>query len=85
MENFVTTAEAAEILGVSDRRVRALIEAGRLPVEKLFGKYLIRKTDLTRVEERTPGRPPAPKAAAKAESAKNGKKPAKKARKARKR
>jgi excisionase family DNA binding protein len=57
MKGYITTKEAAERLGVSKRRVLALIEAGALPAD-LFGKfYVIKAADLKLVENRKPGRP----------------------------
>ncbi|HWQ35838.1 MAG TPA: helix-turn-helix domain-containing protein [Blastocatellia bacterium] len=69
---FITTAEAAERLGVHRTRINVLIREGRLPA-KLFGKvYLIEEEKLALVSDRKPGRPP------KAESAKPAKKAARK-------
>lgn len=61
MSNYLTTAEAAARLGVSVRRVQALIEAGRLPARKYGRDWLIPETALAAVAERKPGRPPARK------------------------
>ena len=56
---YLTTDQAGQILGVSGRRVRALIKTKRLPAAK-FGKvWMINKKDLKRVADRKPGRPPA--------------------------
>jgi excisionase family DNA binding protein len=55
--DYLTTDQAGKILGVTVRRVRALIEAGRLPAVK-FGKvWMINKKDLKKVAVRKPGRP----------------------------
>jgi excisionase family DNA binding protein len=54
---MITTKKAAEILGVSPRRVTALITAGKLPAQKLGRDWLINKKDLDKVKERKPGRP----------------------------
>lgn len=56
-ETYISTSEAAEILGVTRQRVLQLIEQGRLKATKVANVYLIRKTDLSAVEERKPGRP----------------------------
>lgn len=57
--DYLTTDQAGKILGVTVRRVRALIEAGRLPAVK-FGKvWMINKKDLKKVADRKPGRPSA--------------------------
>jgi excisionase family DNA binding protein len=54
----LTALEAAARLGVSKRRVIALIEAGRLPAERFGNAYVIKESDLKLVEDRKPGRPP---------------------------
>ena len=54
----LTTLEVAAKLGVSKRRVIALIEAGRLPAERFGNAYVINESDLKLVEDRKPGRPP---------------------------
>lgn len=56
-ETYISTSEAAEILGVTRQRVLQLIGQGRLKATKVANIYLIRKTDLSAVEERKPGRP----------------------------
>ncbi|HEX8523207.1 MAG TPA: helix-turn-helix domain-containing protein [Tepidisphaeraceae bacterium] len=53
------TTQAAKELGVTPRRVLALIEDGRLKAEKIGRDYLINPKDLNAVRERKPGRPPA--------------------------
>lgn len=57
---LITTAQAAGQLGVSVRRVQALIKARRLPAEKVGRDWLINEFNLERVAERKPGRPPKP-------------------------
>jgi excisionase family DNA binding protein len=54
---FLTTLEVAEILGVTRRRVIALIEAGRLPATKFGRDYMIKEKDLKLVKDRKVGRP----------------------------
>jgi excisionase family DNA binding protein len=54
----LTTSEAAAKLGVSKRRVIALIETGKLPAERFGNAYVINEADLKLVEDRKPGRPP---------------------------
>lgn len=56
--NPLTTADAAAKLGVSVRRVRAMIRDGRLPAKKIGRDWLVRQTDLAQVRDRRPGRPP---------------------------
>ena len=58
---LLTTKEAAKILEISQRRVQALVTAGRLPAVKMGGVYLIKEKDLKLVVERKPGRPPVKK------------------------
>lgn len=55
--DFLTTKQAAERLGITPRRVQALIEAGRLPAQKFGRDYMIREKDLKLVEDRKVGRP----------------------------
>ncbi len=59
----LTTPEAAERLKVTPRRVRALIEAGKLPAKQYGRDWIINESDLQFVEERRPGRPAKPQAA----------------------
>jgi excisionase family DNA binding protein len=61
--DFITTKEVAEKLGVSMRRVTALIKEGRLPSQQIGREHLIKESDLELVRERKIGRP-AKKAAA---------------------
>lgn len=55
---LLTTAEAAERLGVHRTRVHVLIHEGRLPAERFGRAYMIKEHDLKLVQERKPGRPP---------------------------
>ena len=54
---MLTTKQVAERLGVSVRRVHALIQDQRLPAEKLGRDYVIKETDLKLVADRPTGRP----------------------------
>jgi excisionase family DNA binding protein len=54
---FLTTKQAAEKLGITPRRVQALIEAGKLPATKFGRDYSIKEKDLKLVEDRKVGRP----------------------------
>jgi excisionase family DNA binding protein len=54
---LISTKDAAEKLGVSVRRVQAMITSGRLPAEKIGRDHLIRESDLKLVADRKPGRP----------------------------
>lgn len=53
----ITTTQAAVALNVSQRRVQALITAGRLPATRIGRDLLIEARDLERVRVRKSGRP----------------------------
>jgi excisionase family DNA binding protein len=54
---YLTADQAGEALGISGRRVRALIKSMRLPAKR-FGKcWMIDRADLKKVADRKPGRP----------------------------
>jgi excisionase family DNA binding protein len=55
--DFLTTKQAAEKLGITPRRVQALITDGKLPAQKFGRDYFIREKDLKLVENRKVGRP----------------------------
>jgi len=57
-EQMLTTSEVAARLNVSLRRVRQLIEEGRLPSQQFGRDHLIKASDLMLVENRKVGRPP---------------------------
>lgn len=54
----LTTPEVALRLGITPRRVRALIEAGRLPSVQYGRDHFIKESDLKLVKDRKVGRPP---------------------------
>lgn len=54
---LISSAEAAEKLGVHITRVQVLIREGRLPAQKVGRNYVINEDDLKLVRERKPGRP----------------------------
>jgi excisionase family DNA binding protein len=56
-ERMLTTPEVAERLGISTRRVLALIHSGRLPSKQFGRDHLVKESDLKLVEDRKPGRP----------------------------
>lgn len=58
MSNLISTKEASEKLGLSIRRVQALITSGRLPAQKIGNSFVVREKDLEFVRERKTGRPP---------------------------
>jgi excisionase family DNA binding protein len=55
---LITSAQAAEKLGISVRRVQELIKSGRLPSQQFGRTYVVNENDLKLVEDRKPGRPP---------------------------
>ena len=55
---FITTMQAAKILGVSDRRVRQYVEEKRLKAQELGGMYLVREADLKKITKRKRGPKP---------------------------
>jgi excisionase family DNA binding protein len=57
MKGYLTTREAAEKLGISARRVVALINSGYLPATRLGPSHVIKESDLKLVADRKPGRP----------------------------
>lgn len=61
MNDLLTTREAADLLKVSDSRIRQLIGAGELPALLRAGTYFIDRADLGKVVRRPAGRPKQPK------------------------
>ncbi len=61
MKGYLTTQEVAEKLGVSVRRVVALINSGNVPSTRVGRSHLIKESDLKFIENRKPGRPSKPK------------------------
>jgi excisionase family DNA binding protein len=57
MNELLTVEQAADELGVTTRRVRALIAAERLPARKIGRDWLVQRSDLEPVRQRKPGRP----------------------------
>jgi len=57
MNDLISTKNAAEKLGLSLRRVQALITSGRLPAQKIGNSYVVREKDLELVQIRKAGRP----------------------------
>jgi excisionase family DNA binding protein len=54
---MISVAEAARELGISARRVRQLIEAGRLAARKVGKVYVVDSRALEAVRVRTVGKP----------------------------
>ena len=57
MQQLLTTKAAAEALGISQRRILALIAAGQLRAKKVGPVWTMRQIDLDKVRDRRPGRP----------------------------
>lgn len=60
---YISTSEAAVLLGVSERRLQAMAEEGMVSATKISGRYLFERSeleDLSRIERRD-GRPLAPR------------------------
>ncbi len=56
-KDLLSTREVAERLNISQRRVRALIEVGKLPSQQYGRDHLIKESDLELVKDRKAGRP----------------------------
>ncbi len=56
--NQLTAQQVAERLGVTVRRVQAMVADGRLPATRFGRALVIRESDLSLVADRAPGRPP---------------------------
>ncbi len=69
----ISTGDAAGKLGVSGRRIRQLIDEGKLPAQYVGGGYVIDESALEGVKVYgKAGRPPNTKAQTKAKAAKKG-------------
>lgn len=55
--NLITTAQAASVLGVSQKMVQSLIKRGRLPAEKIGRIWVVRREDAEKHERGKGGRP----------------------------
>lgn len=55
--DFLTTKEAATIIGVSQKMVQSLIRRGRLPAQKIGRDWMIRREDVENHERGKGGRP----------------------------
>lgn len=54
---MLITKEAAEVLGVSVRRIQAMAKSGRLPARKVGRDWHIDRSYIEKVRDRRPGRP----------------------------
>jgi excisionase family DNA binding protein len=59
--HLVGTTKAAELLGVSQNRIRQLISSGQLPAERIGRTFVIRQGDLDAFAALPPGRPRYPR------------------------
>lgn len=57
LDDYLTTKETAEKLGVSVGRIKQLIAEKRLPAVKVGNTNLVRETDLKLIANRQIGRP----------------------------
>ena len=57
MTNLIPVSKAAALLGVTPRRVQALITSGKLRAQRIGRDYLIDPGDLEILERRPSGRP----------------------------
>jgi excisionase family DNA binding protein len=76
MDEWLTTQQAADELGVTAGRIRQMIVDKQLPTIKFGHVHMIKRSDLKLVENRKVGRPPKAKAetGSKASKRKGGKK-----------
>ncbi len=60
--DWITIREAAELIGLTKRRVQVLVKAGRIPARKVGFQFLLPRTavDAFASVPRDPGRPPKP-------------------------
>jgi excisionase family DNA binding protein len=54
---MISSRQAADKLGVTQRRIVALIKGGRLPAQRLGREWMIDEKSLRLVANRKPGRP----------------------------
>jgi excisionase family DNA binding protein len=59
--DLVGTSKAAELLGVSQNRVRQLINSGQLPARRVGRTFVIRRADVDAFVALPPGRPRYPR------------------------
>lgn len=57
--SIIGTDEAAQRIGVSIRRLTAMIRTGIVPAQKIGRTWVLNETDVTRIakQKRNPGRP----------------------------
>src|SRR6266567_8891847 len=57
LAGYISVKEAAQILGLSHKRIYRYIEANRLPARKLGRDYILSKEAVTNFKLKTAGRP----------------------------
>src|SRR5712692_6564962 len=57
LKDYLTSKEAAEELGITDKSVQRHIKNGRLEGEKVGGRYFIHREDLAKFKPNLSGRP----------------------------
>lgn len=45
---WISPAEAAELLGISDRRIRQLLNSGQLQGQRIGGRWVVSRADIDR-------------------------------------
>lgn len=55
--DLLTTAQAAAVIGVSQKMVQSLIKRGRLPAEMIGNRWFVQREDAERHERGKAGRP----------------------------
>lgn len=56
--DYITSAEAAAMLGMTDSGIRRLVGRGKLPAKKMGHDLLIRREDISSIKKSRAGRPP---------------------------
>ena len=58
LEDWISQAEAARIRGVSQERIRQLVQEGRLQSVEAAGRKLVRRSEVEAFVPKPEGRPP---------------------------
>jgi excisionase family DNA binding protein len=75
MDELLTTADAAEKLGLTVRAVQKMIESGRLQAKRVGRDYIISAASLNNIERKSrAGRPPKAKTGTEAKASKKRRK-----------
>lgn len=51
-DNWITTAQAADALGITRRQILKYIKSGKLPAQRIGFSYVINKSDLAKISKR---------------------------------